>query len=258
MPRASTLALTARLTFPAGLLAVAGLVGFAFGCTSAKGPSEIDKELAKAKRDASKRKPAECYPLSQEPCYTGAEGSAGPEGTAGRGTCKEGLRQCDEQGFWQSCEGAQLPVKELCNDVDDDCNGRVDDGFERAGTKCFAGQGECRVEGKFSCSADGAESTCSATAKQPVAEVCDGKDNDCDGTPDDGDVEGTGAECKTNQPGACNAGLKQCVAGAIKCMPIHTKTVEFCVNKIDDDCDGQVDEVGCMSEQEAREAGIIK
>lgn len=245
----SRFALAAALTFA---------TGFSFGCTSAKGPSEIDKELARAKRDANKRKPAECYPESQEPCYAAADGAQGAEGTAGRGICKEGLRQCDGEGFWQVCEAAVLPAKELCNDVDDDCNGKVDDGFERAGTKCFAGAGECRTEGKVTCSADGSESTCSAAAKAPGNEVCDGKDNNCDGTVDEGSLAGTGAECKTGEPGACSSGFKQCVAGSIKCMASHTRTVEICANKVDEDCDSKVDEEGCLTEADAREAGILK
>ena len=149
-----------------------------------------------------------------------------------------------------------LPGTEICNSIDDDCNGRVDDGFERAGTKCFAGDGECRAEGAFSCSPDGASSICSATAKEPKAEVCDGKDNDCNGTPDDGSIAGTGGECKTNQPGACSTGIMQCVGGKVSCAPTHTRSVEIC-NKVDDDCDKSVDE-DCITEAEAREAGLIK
>ncbi len=245
--RVDRLALAASLAF---------LTGLGLGCQTTKGPSELDKELAKARKDATKRKAAECYPESQNPCYADAQGNVGAEGTAGRGICKEGMKACDAEGFWLACDGAVLPATELCNDVDDDCNGRVDDGFERAGTKCFAGQGECRVEGKVSCTPDGSASVCSAQAKTPTDEVCDGKDNDCDGTPDDGDVAGTGEECKTGEAGACSVGVKQCTNGSIKCVSRHVRTVEIC-NKIDDDCDNKVDEE-CMNEQEAREAGIIK
>lgn len=248
-PRGSSLALALAFAFTGGLVV---------GCTTTDGKSEVDKELEKARAEAGKRKAAECYPSSKEPCYFLADGKVGPEGTAGRGICKEGLRVCDEGGFWGSCDGAVLPAAELCNKIDDDCNGRVDDGFERDGTKCFAGEGECRAEGTYSCSPDGSQSVCSATAKQPSPEVCDGRDNDCDGTIDDGDVEGTGDSCKTGQAGMCAEGVKQCVVGAIKCMPRHTRTVEICDNKQDEDCDGKVDEEGCISEEEARQAGVLK
>jgi hypothetical protein len=230
-------------------------IGFGVGCTPA-GPSEIDKELAKAKKEATKRKPAECYPENKEPCYFLADSVPGPEGTAGRGVCREGERQCDAQGFWGACSGAVLPGTEICNSLDDDCNGRVDDGFERDGAQCFSGEGECKVPGKFACAADGASSVCSAKAKDPRPETCDGKDNDCNGQVDDGSIEGTGATCSTGLAGACTTGTKQCVAGAIKCTPIHVRHAEVC-NKVDDDCDSKVDE-DCISEDEAREIGIIK
>lgn len=235
-------------------------LGFAFatglgvGCTAA-GPSQIDKDLAKAEREAAKRKAPECNPEQKDACYFGDDNVPGPDGTAGRGLCRLGERRCGAEGFWSPCKGAVLPAQEICNGLDDDCNGIVDDGFERDGTKCVAGQGECRVEGKHSCSADGSESVCSATPKQPKPEICDGKDNDCNGVVDD-NIEGTGGTCNTGQPGACNVGIKQCVAGAVKCMPTHVRHAEVC-NKIDDDCDGKVDE-DCISEDEARELGIIK
>ena len=245
-PRTPKFALTLSFAFLAGL---------GFGCQK-QGMSEVDKELARARKQATKRTEAECYPAIKEPCYFLDDGVAGPEGTVGRGICKEGERTCDGSGFWQACAGAVLPGAELCNNIDDDCNGRVDDGFERDGTKCFAGDGECRSEGSYACSPDGSSSVCSAKAKPPSTEVCDGKDNDCDGEIDDGDVDGTGASCQTGQAGACSVGTKQCNAGSIQCMPTHVRTVEIC-NKIDDDCDSTVDE-DCISEAEARKAGIIK
>ncbi|MBK6512522.1 MAG: putative metal-binding motif-containing protein [Polyangiaceae bacterium] len=45
----------------------------------------------------------------------------------------------------------------------------------------------------------------------PVAEICDGLDNNCDGTPDDGDP-GAGLTCSTGLLGVCAAGTTACVS----------------------------------------------
>jgi len=236
-------------------LTAAFALGVGLACTQ-QGLSDVDKELAKARKQAAKAKPAECFPNKKEPCYyVDDPGAPGPEGTVGRGICKEGQRQCDPEGFWLACEGAVLPANEVCNKIDDDCNGRVDDGFEREGTKCIVGSGECQAEGTYSCSADGSESICDAKPKEPKAETCDGRDNDCNGHVDDGVLPNTGDACKTGELGACSTGHKECVAGEIKCMPDHTRTFELC-NKIDDDCDGKVDD-DCVTEEQARENGMM-
>ena len=54
-------------------------------------------------------------------CYTG------PSGTAGRGICRNGSQSCGA-GRWGGCSGQVVPRAETCNRLDDDCDGRVDDG----------------------------------------------------------------------------------------------------------------------------------
>ncbi len=54
-------------------------------------------------------------------CYTG------PSGTAGRGICRNGTQTCGA-GAWRGCSGQVVPRAETCNRLDDDCDGRVDDG----------------------------------------------------------------------------------------------------------------------------------
>lgn len=209
------------------------------GCAGTDKKDELEAELQAELEKANTRKPAECHPEYEEPCYSG------PEGTAGRGPCREGKRTCDAAGFWLECVDEVAPAEaELCNGIDDDCNGVTDDGFKRAGTKCWNGEGMCRSEGTYACSKDKTESICDAPIIEPKKEICDGKDNDCDGVTDE-EVEGTGSECQTGQKGACALGTKKCVAGGVQCMPNHIKTVEICGNSTDDDCDGTADEKEC-------------
>jgi hypothetical protein len=77
---------------------------------------------------------------------------------------------------------------------------------------------------------------------QPVPELCDGQDNDCDGTVDNGNPGG-GAACATAEPGLCSAGTLACANGAVSCQPNVQPVPELC-DGLDNDCDGQTDEEG--------------
>ncbi len=107
-------------------------------------------------------------------CYNG------PKKTAGVGECRKGIQTCI-QGSWGLCQGEIKPVKESCNNRDDDCNGKIDDGLVR---KCYTGKpstqgvGECKG-GQQTCQA-GHWGKCVGEVI-PTFEVCNGKDDDCDG-----------------------------------------------------------------------------
>ncbi len=113
------------------------------------------------------------------------------EGFAIGATCYAGLNACRTQGETVcTVDGAIVcdavpaaPVAELCNGIDDDCNGVVDNGFA-VGGQCSAGLGECARTGIFQCGGNGAI-VCSAASGPTSDEVCDGKDNDCDGMTDE-------------------------------------------------------------------------
>jgi hypothetical protein len=83
----------------------------------------------------------------------------------------------------------QVAAAERCDGVDNDGDTEVDEDWPQLGEPCGegAGVGECEL-GAWVCANDGEGVVCEG-AVGPVAEVCDGKDNDCDGTPDNGPDE---------------------------------------------------------------------
>ena len=91
-----------------------------------------------------------------------------------------------------------------------------------AGGVCtIAGQlGEC-AKGTFQC--PGGSRVCVAKTPTPTAEICDGKDNDCDGKVDN-DIAVVGMACTTAtdpncQPGFSVPGLNKCTNGKLSCSP---------------------------------------
>ncbi|HJL15838.1 MAG TPA: FG-GAP-like repeat-containing protein [Sandaracinaceae bacterium LLY-WYZ-13_1] len=116
------------------------------------------------------------------PCTDGDERECeGMEGLSA--PCTPGVQRC-EDGAWSACAGAVSPVSEICdNDVDDDCDGTVDDPSLCA---CVPEPERC---------GDGVDNDCDGMIDEPdacrmctpVAEVCDDMmDNDCDGMVDEG------------------------------------------------------------------------
>ncbi|MFN3199400.1 MAG: MopE-related protein [Bradymonadia bacterium] len=172
-------------------------------------------------------------------CYTG------PAGTEGVGLCRGGEALCAEGSLGQ-CNGQVLPTNERCNGLDEDCDGRIDEGFG-VGNVCFAGLGICRDEGTLACNGNGGVA-CVADIGEPQDETCNGLDDDCDGSFDEGPNGGaltevcyTGAEGTLDQ-GLCRAGNRTCAGGAFgQCQNEITPRNERC-DEADNDCDGSVDE----------------
>jgi hypothetical protein len=154
---------------------------------------------------------------------------------------------------------------EICNSIDDDCDGFVDDSIPLTRYYVDAdhdGFGSSSNPGTLRCSNPGAgfatnNLDCNdgnAAIRPTATEICNGIDDDCDGVIDDGlvvvnyytDADGDGFGSvnspvfpRCSNPGAgystnntdCNDGNSNIRPGA----------TEFC-NGIDDDCDGVVDD----------------
>ena len=156
-----------------------------------------------------------------------------------------------EKGIWKYSDCVACEP-EICDGVDNDCNGEIDDlPIQACENECGPGELVC-VDGEEICFGNEPEeelcdykdndcdglidedqtNACGDCGDVPE-EVCDGFDNDCDGQIDE-DLEQL---CET----PCETGLEFCSLGSWVGCTAKVPFIEIC-NGLDDDCDGQIDE----------------
>ncbi len=181
----------------------------------------------------------QCVPASGAcPCAPIFVGSTEPCTHKGElGSCV-GSRTCTMAG-WDACDAPQAQA-EVCDGLDNDCDGQADEDFPGVGSACDTSEDtdQCK-NGVLACGQGG---TIVCQDDSPAVEQCDGIDNDCDALIDDGftdtDADKTADCVDEDDDGDAAPDVSDC---APLDPLVHPAATEVCDGQ-DQNCDGKADE----------------
>jgi len=176
--------------------------------------------------------------------------------TGKNGECANGRYGCEPSTGKFYCKPNQVAsLPEICDKKDNDCDGSVDE--DQICCKSKPGYLQaCKVTGTFGDCAQGIQTckndllSCESLGIKGSPEICDKKDNDCDGNVDEDAVccksdKNYFKPCQVaNKKGACAVGINRCAKDGKSLLCVATQQLpiaEIC-DKKDNDCDGSVDE----------------
>ena len=171
------------------------------------------------------------------------------------GTCSdEGQEYCVGGDYSGECIGVVDPrTPEICDELDNDCNGLIDDGLQCQGPECGNGileNGEQCDDGNQidndSCSNSCEINVCVPKTCESLGYQCGTHDNGCNGTINCGPTQ---ISCSVDYGTCSDYGTKYCNEGQYGSCEgtVDPRTPEIC-DELDNDCNGLIDDgLQCQS-----------